>query len=208
MYHVLIICVAAAHAPRVRFRLQFDHFGLELQGLRVKNPQLNGVFVVEAAGVSEVVQVLNLHRILYDGCYLIPRGNAIIWILVLANLGSRKVDSIDHGQVYELIAVNGLDDVGVHSLEEGGPHRHPKVSDEVLFFREHRHIVVQVYQGLGGHCRLDVHELLEPDELLLLRNHDICSLRRSSFHHALVRLGEHLMKLGLVIDLHDLYEAV
>lgn len=125
MYYALIICVAAAQASCVRFRLQFDHFGFELQGLRVKNPQLNGVLLVETAGVSEVVQALDFLRVLNDRCYLIPSGNPIIWILVFCNLGSRKADSIDHGQVNELIAVNRLDDAGVHSLKKRGPHRHP-----------------------------------------------------------------------------------
>ena len=125
MYHALIVRVATAHAPCVRFGLQFDHFGFELQGLRVKDPELNGVLLVETAGVSEVVQALNFLRVLYDGRYLVPCGNAVIWVLVFGDLGCREVDSIDHGQVNELIALDGLDEAGVHSLEEGGPHRHP-----------------------------------------------------------------------------------
>lgn len=89
-----------------------------------------------------------------------------------------------------MIAGYVLEALGVHGLHEGAPRRHPEISGEVLLLAEHRHVVVEVLARLVGNRRVNLNELLESEELLILRNHDVGRFGRTRLDHSFEALTE------------------
>lgn len=161
-----------------------------------------------ASLIHEKVHVLSFYCLLYDRHDIVFLWKFIKWILIPFDLLFGQVEAVEHRHKYNLITRYVLQTLRINILHERAPVLHSQISHEVLLFAEHGHVVVQVFVGLGGDCRVDFDELLKSLKLLILRYHNIRRLCRSSLNHSFEALSEIDFKLLNVLRFDAFYEGI
>lgn len=171
-----------------------DVLGLKLEFLGVKHPNLDTVPLVVAPSISKEVDVLLPRRPVDDRSNPVVLADLDVGPFISLELFNRNVDSVDHRDVDDLITAYVLHHSFVEGLDEIRAAIHSHVAEEVLLLAEHSQVVVQVLLGFLRERHLDLYELLEPSEVLVLRDHDVGCLGSTSLDYLLKDFSELVLK--------------